>query len=184
MHHSPVTLARLAVGLVLAVLIVVFVGIDGAVLVVQHMDRSAYVIRGGSMAPAIPLGALVFAEPVDPASVVPNDIITFRTDNGLVFTHRVVSVVDLGGERQFLTRGDANATPDPTPVPANAVQGRLTFMLPAAGYVVALLELPSGVLCVMSLLCSLLLLLWLLEDLEPRRQVRPTPVAAGPTPSG
>lgn len=180
MHRSPVTVARLAVGLVLAVLIVVFVGTDAAVLVAQHMDRSAYVIRGGSMAPAIPLGALVFAEPVDPATVKPNDIITFRTDNGLVFTHRVVSVAESGGERQFQTRGDANATPDPVPVPATAVLGQLTFMLPAAGYVVALLELPSGVLCVLCLLCSLLLLLWLLEDLEPRRQARPSQAAAPP----
>ena len=76
-----------------------------------------FAIRGGSMAPAIPLGAAVFAVDAEPGSIRAGDIVTIRADNGVVFTHRVVEVDDSEADVWLHTKGDANTTADAAPVP-------------------------------------------------------------------
>ena len=134
--------------------------------VVRFSGGDAFVIRGGSMEPTIPLGSLILVQPIDPDAVTVNDVITVRSDNGVVYSHRVSQVIDEGAERRFQLRGDANESPDGRLVPARALIGRVEGHLPLAGYLVALLSVPSGVMSLLSMLGSLLLATWLLEDLE------------------
>jgi len=47
-------------------------------------------------------------------------------------------------------KGDANAAPDPTLIPAAAAQGRVLFAIPFLGYLVWFLHLPSGVIAVLT----------------------------------
>jgi signal peptidase len=102
----------------------------------------------------------------------------------VLFTHRVVEVVEVGGEgetdgeRRFVTRGDANAAPDPAPVPAAWVVGRVELSMPLVGSVIALLGIPSGVAFLLSLGLTLLSMALLIETFERepgtrRRRVRP-----------
>src|SRR5512133_106197 len=90
----------------------------GAVLVVVSRAASyqTYVVRGGSMAPAIPQGSLVFVQPVPARDLKVGDVITFRRpeEPRQVVTHRIVSVrpLDAGGlggtnGLALRTRGDA-----------------------------------------------------------------------------
>jgi signal peptidase I len=76
------TLARWAVGLLLALLLVSLVGLAATVQVAIHEGYSAYQIHGGSMEPALSLGALVFVKPTDSAFVNRGDVITVRTVDG------------------------------------------------------------------------------------------------------
>src|SRR5207302_234622 len=83
------------------------------------------------------------------------------------YTHRVVAVIDRADGRWIRTQGDANAGPDPTLVPASAVLGRVDLAIPFAGYLLALLSLPVGMMFVLGMAATLLSVAWLLESLEP-----------------
>ena len=180
MRRSSLSLGRRAVGLALTGLIVGLLGLVGLMQVAQFTGRSVFVIHGSSMSPAIPLGAAALAEPVPASTLEAGDVVTIRADSGLIYTHRIVAVVSQGSELAFQTRGDANPTPDPQPAPASAIVGRTVLVVPMAGYLIALLGLPSGILSVLSLLGALLLLFWLLEDLEFDTTLVPALAGLGP----
>lgn len=127
---------------------------------------SLVVITGGSMDPAVPAGAVIGPAVVDPGDVVAGDILTVKADNGVILTHRVTRVIDLPEGRFFKLKGDANITPDPELAPARSVMGRVDGYLPYAGYALALLSMPSGLIFMLSALGTVLVGIWLLEDYE------------------
>ena len=87
-------------------------------------------------------------------------------------THRITRIVERDGERWIETRGDANGAVDPSITPTSAVIGRVVLTLPTAGFLVAWLSLPSGVLSVIALGSALMTLSWLLAG-GGRRQRSP-----------
>ena len=94
------------------------------------------VVYSGSMAPAMPVGAMVWMEPVDPAQIKVGDIIAFNPpwDPDATVSHRVIEVIEaptLG----FYTKGDANEDPDFDAVPAEHVLAKVNFNIPNLGYV-------------------------------------------------
>ena len=94
------------------------------------------VVYSGSMEPAMPVGAMVWMEPVDPAQIKVGDIIAFNPpwDPDATVSHRVIEVIEaptLG----FYTRGDANEDPDFDAVPADNVLAKVNFNIPNLGYV-------------------------------------------------
>lgn len=125
-----------------------------------------FAIRGGSMAPAIPLGAAVVAVRTAPDDIRLGDVVTVRADNGVVFTHRVVEVDDSESDVWLHTKGDANATPDPAPVPPASVVGVVNITIPLAGYVMAMLATPAGNVSFLAYAVALLLTIWELEEAE------------------
>ena len=161
MKPMIITALRRAIGAVWAVLVVSLIGLA----VWSHM-ASLVVITGGSMAPAVPSGAVIGPAAVDPGDLVAGDIVTVKADNGVILTHRVMRVVDLPEGRFFELKGDANATADPQLVPARALMGRVDGYLPIAGYALALLSTPSGLVSVLAGLGMLLVCIWLVEDIE------------------
>jgi signal peptidase I len=150
------------IGLIVAVLLAVALG-----KVVPVTGRESIVIGGRSMEPAIPLGSTVVITPVTPADLVIGDVVSLQIDpSKATFTHRIVDVVDRPDGRWIRTKGDANADPDPTLVPASAVLGRVDLTVPLVGYLIVLLSAPIGVLFVLGLGATLLAIAWLLESLE------------------
>ena len=135
-----------------------------------------YIVGGGSMEPAIPVGALVIATPADPARIAIGDVVTVRGQDGVVITHRVSRVVDGPAGRSFELKGDANPTPDAALVSAGAVVGTVDRSVPLAGYVQAFLSTSTGMVSALALLVALLLAYLSLEMLE--RLARQTPVSA------
>ncbi len=95
------------------------------------------VVLSGSMEPYMPTDSLVLTKPVDPATLEPGDVITFRLGSGSfrtdLATHRVVAIENGPGGLSFVTKGDANLAHDPTPVPASAVVGRVVVISSLAG---------------------------------------------------
>jgi signal peptidase len=135
------------------------------------------VIRGSSMAPTIPLGALIEVTEVQPSDLAVGDVVTYKTANGVLITHRITRIIPSAGGLWLELKGDANAAADPALVAATSVVGRVEFSVPFVGYLLYMLTSPTGLASIVSLALTLLLLIWLLEDLEgdwgPSRGPRP-----------
>jgi signal peptidase len=124
------------------------------------------IIKGASMQPTIPLGALAFETTPHADQVVPGAVVTMTLPNGTVVTHRVLDVTEAAGRPVIQTKGDGNASADPNLEPVASVTGIVVAHLPALGFVLAWLQIPSGLLSVLALLAGLFTCLLLLEDLE------------------
>ena len=124
------------------------------------------VVAGSSMEPAMPVGSLVHPDSVAGTAVRVSDVVTVRADNGVLITHRVVRIADLPTGLHFELQGDRNSSPDPLLVPADALVGRVDWVVPVAGFVVATLATPTGLISVLALLGAALVGIWLLEDVE------------------
>ncbi len=130
----------------LLVIAVVFVFVAGAFPQVVGADHS-YVVLSDSMSPSIDAGAVVFVAEVAPESIDEGDVITFEQAGGdSRVTHRVVEVVEDGGERRFRTKGDANEDPDPALVASSDVVGVVRFHVPYVGYVTSFAQTGVGIL--------------------------------------
>lgn len=88
-----------------------------------------------SMEPTLTVGTLVVVQPVEPSEVRIGDVITFRTAEQQLITHRVVAVtMSTTGGTTFRTRGDANGSIDEEPVTAAQVRGRVWYSIPFVGH--------------------------------------------------
>jgi len=158
------------VGLVLACVALTTLG--------PRLGHPVLVIEGGSMEPAIPVGALVILDAGRPADLRTGDIVAFRAPNGTTVTHRVSELLTIDGVPSMTTQGDANAAPDAAGTPVAAIIGRVARTVPAAGYLVWLLQAPLGALALVLVSATLLVLAIALEELAlaAARRARP----AGP----
>ena len=114
-------------------------------------------VASGSMAPTIPVGAMVVIQPVEIEEILPGDVITFQSPEVMdtVVTHRVVEVSVVGGERVFRTQGDANEDPDLNLLPASRVLGRVLFDLPYLGYLSQFIRTRQGWFLIVIIPCLL-----------------------------
>ena len=95
-------------------------------------DYSMYLVRSESMKPAINMGDMLVAGPLDGpfnGAIQPGMIVTYERGQEFV-SHRVLSV---DGET-LVTKGDAVEDPDPWPVTMSAVSGIYLLKVPYAGY--------------------------------------------------
>ncbi len=157
---------RQILDLVLVILVVAVLGTVIAVNLGPSLGHQIIVIRGGSMEPAIGLGSAVDVVPANIADVRPGDVVTVKALNGVLVTHRVVDVVQIKGETYVKVKGDANASPDDTLAPASSIVGRVDFVAPYMGIFIFMLTIPTGIISIFLLAFTLLLTVWLLEDLE------------------
>jgi len=111
----------------------------GVLVAIRVLGFSAAVVTGGSMAPAIPMGALILIEPVVPASITVGDVITFTLPDRLI-THRVIAITHDDAGLQLVTKGDANEAADPVAIRAGAAVGAVRLTVPLAGYALAELQ--------------------------------------------
>jgi signal peptidase I len=119
-------------------------------------------VESGSMSPTYPVGSLLVTAQLDPTDVAVGMPIVFEDprEPGRLVTHRVVAIAP-GNELLFLTRGDANATNDPSPVPARLVRARVLWHVTLLGAVLDWLQFPrSFVLLVLGPGALLLALEW------------------------
>ena len=135
---SPATritrLARRMLDVLLGVLILFVLGIVVIARVIPAVTGGGtFVVGGGSMEPAIPLGAVVVAIPVATDQLAPGDIVSVRVgEQQALFTHRIVRLVDRADGVWLETKGDANDDPDPSIIPATSVVGRVAVTIPHA----------------------------------------------------
>ena len=107
-----------------------------------------YAVLSGSMEPTYPVGSVVYVKKVDPSTLQVGDAITYRLNDNVAVTHRIIEVHN-EGELGFRTQGDANETVDGI-TPASAVIGKVVFGIPVLGFVSNYMQNPVGVLCVVG----------------------------------
>jgi signal peptidase len=163
---------RRLLDLALVLLVVAVLGLVLAVNLGPRLGHDFVVIRGGSMEPAIHLGAVTEVSQVQPADLRPGDVVTLKEANGVVVSHRITRVLQQPNGTFIETKGDANSAVDPVLTPVSDVTGRVDFSVPVVGYLVYLLTLPIGVLSVLGLALTLLFAIWLLEDFEQDEEER------------
>lgn len=118
----------------LILMMVVLIAIFALILPSVFASRLA-VVYSGSMAPAMPVGAIAVMGSVDPAAIEVGDIIAFNPahDPEATVSHRVIEVLE-GETLSFRTKGDANEDPDTWEVAAANVIARVHFSIPRLGY--------------------------------------------------
>jgi len=90
-------------------------------------------VISGSMSPTMDVGDMAIVRDVSPDSITPGSIIQFW-QNGEMIVHRVVNVSGSGQNRQFVTKGDANAEPDLALVSSSDVKGEVVMNIPKIGW--------------------------------------------------
>ena len=130
----------------------VVVGALAVSLAPRLLGYSPVIVYGGSMADSVPVGSIAVTERVRPEDVGVGDVIVFHppttstdlsTDPSPLM-HRVVAIREEEGQRVFQTKGDANATPDPTEVALQETGSRVVYTVPYVGYLVNFAGTPLG----------------------------------------
>jgi signal peptidase len=93
---------------------------------------SASVVASGSMAPVLRAGDVLVVAPVDPARVVPGQVVLVDDPlhSGRLLTHRVVRRTE---DNSLVLKGDANAVSDSSPVAPSGVRGVGRLVVPRIG---------------------------------------------------
>ena len=142
-----------------ALVIVILLPVTTLLVVAWLLGWQLQAVLSGSMAPTYPAGSLLVVGPVDASEVRPGMAIVFEDPDAprRLVTHRVVGIAP-GPALQFATQGDANATPDPSAVPARMIRGRVLWHINGLGNVLPWLEWPTGPALLVVLPGALLLL--------------------------
>jgi signal peptidase I len=103
-----------------------------------------FVVKSGSMEPGIKTGSVVVILPQKSYKV--GDVVTYGPNTKLKAptTHRIVSESGTPDRRFFLTKGDANNTPDVREISQREIIGKVVLDIPYFGYVVAAAQKPLG----------------------------------------
>lgn len=132
-------LLRLLVRAVTAAVLVILLAIAAAAIVVPALTGSTTLtVLTSSMEPHLPPGTMVVVRPTKVADIEPGMVVTYQLESGkpLLVTHRVVQrLMDAEGKPLFITQGDANPQPDPTPVREVQIRGTVWYAIPYLGWV-------------------------------------------------
>ncbi|MBQ8228299.1 MAG: signal peptidase I [Clostridia bacterium] len=116
------------------------------------MGFSVMKIQTGSMEPEYKTGSVIVTKKVPADKLNIGDVISFYSTGGqiadMVNTHRIEEIYYLkGGERQFVTKGDANKTIDEYPVYESRIIGKVVLNLGVmSGSVIGFLQNPNIIL--------------------------------------
>ncbi len=163
---TALRLTRWLLDLALIALVLSVLSLVLAANIGPAIGHQMVVIRGSSMSPAIPLGAVVDITSVKPQDLKVGDVVTITSPGGTVYTHRIARIVTQPDGMYIETQGDAVGHPDSPLQPVSEVTGRVTYSLPFLGFLLYMLTIPTGVVSIFSLAITMLLCIWLLEDLE------------------
>jgi signal peptidase len=140
----------------------------------KFLPYQTFFVRSGSMSPTFDTGDMIVLSKVDASDLKARDIITFdRPDKpGTLVTHRIVSVETNASGKQFVTKGDANSSPDPWRVPASGTGWRYRSRIPKLGYVFGYLGTPQARLALLAIPALLLGILSIIDIWKPQPKAR------------
>lgn len=116
-----------------------------------------FCVQTGSMEPSLPVGSLIYVRKADAEDYSEGDIITYLLNQeGTVVTHRISAVLEEA--HTFITKGDANDTPDGKNVSVENVIGKVLYCIPCLGYFFIFLSSEMGKMIWIGLLMGLFVL--------------------------
>ena len=132
-------------------LVVLAVALAVALVGVRLLGFEVYTVLSGSMEPTYKTGSLIWVDKCEPEEVEVGDPITFVLNEDLdVATHRVIEID--AANSHFYTQGDANDSPDGSPVHFENLIGVPVFTVPCLGYFVSYIQSPPG--CYVALIVA------------------------------
>lgn len=140
------------IGAVIAVIIIL------VSVIFLLLNYEPAVVMSGSMEPAYHTGSVLVVDRNQRNEVQIGDTIAFKNGDAYI-AHRIVRKEKQG----YVTKGDANATPDPWIIATNNVKGKVIMSIPFLGYVFKFISGTAG----MIIAASLVILLGLSTLLEP-----------------
>ncbi len=132
-------------------IVLIFVGclLLFSILPIKNNIKVLSVISG-SMEPTIKTGSVILIKPVSDYSM--DEIITFKTPNAKkeddYTTHRVYKINDNTGSPVYMTKGDANDSPDGQTITKDKIIGKYYGGLPYLGYLISYIKTLPGLLCI------------------------------------
>lgn len=148
-------IVNIGIGLLIVLILLSLVG---------KYNRSDYILNfapmkvlSGSMEPEIKVGDMIIAKKIEPCLIEEGDVISYRMNNKVNVTHRVLEVFNEEDKVSFKTKGDANNIEDGELVSGDNVIGKLVFRLPKVGYFIDFMTKPLGFLALFILPVTILL---------------------------
>ncbi len=137
-----IKIIKIAINLILFFLII----LGGLVFISASSfsdDFRVFVVKSGSMEPAIRTGSLIFTQ--RRADYQVGEIVTRKTDNPkTTVTHRIVEKIEKDGDVFFKTKGDANDAQDFEEIPKEEIVGRVFLKIPYIGFLVGYAQTKEG----------------------------------------
>ena len=165
---------------ILAILMAVFTVVS--VNTFDRKDRSifgykAFIVLSDSMsATDFSAGDLVISKEVPANTIKDGDIISFiSSDNdtyGEVFTHKVRTVHDNGGNISFTTYGTTTGVDDATPVSEYNLLGKYSFSIPKLGTFFSFVKTTPGYICCIFVPFMLLIVLQAIDTVKLFKQYK------------
>lgn len=164
--------------IMIALVLVIVFGFWYGSRLVLNTDYPALAVASGSMckpqhmlcdgwshpfARTLHVGDLIIIQGVNASDIhaapePEGDIIVYRqlySDDLIV--HRAIEKKIENGELYFVTKGDANSSPDRPDVPASHVVGKVLFRIPWIGHLALLMRNSTGIYIIIALIAILIL---------------------------
>lgn len=111
------------------------------------------VVLSGSMSPHFNAGDVIIVSTSKLGEYNVGDVITFKDpeDARKIVTHRVAEVQKNGNRVMYRTKGDANSTADPKPVPGSNIIGLQKWSVPYFGKVIEFTKTKQGLILLIIL---------------------------------
>jgi len=125
-----------------------FIGAIAVLLIVSVFpitgNYKIMIVQSGSMAPAIKMGSVVVVKPAEDYKI--GDVITFGpyTRTKAPTSHRIYDIKVSGGTPSYITKGDANDSPDQKEISKREIVGKVLFSVPYLGFAVDFAKKPLG----------------------------------------
>lgn len=117
---------------IMAVLVTVACFLFGGMFLFLHLrGMEPFVIVSGSMEPSIPTGSMVVVDTNLKGTEKEGDAVAYKLQDGPVVVHRLAEITEDGS---YLMKGDANNASDMEQISPSQVVGRVSRVLPKAGY--------------------------------------------------
>lgn len=128
--------------IVTAAAVLLLIGAAFGVLASGVLPYRLFIVHTGSMSPTFASTSAVI---VHTGEYRVGEPVSF-TENGDIVTHRLISIAEDGS---IVTKGDANATPDPWKLTTKDILGGVVSDIPHLGYWLQFLKNPIGLLTIL-----------------------------------
>lgn len=156
------------IGTILCIILLPILIINCTLIVKSYVNSDEVPSVGGifpmivltdSMYPVIQSGDLIICHTAEAEEIENGDVIVFYDPMGngtTVVTHRVLEVMEEGGEISFRTKGDNNNAEDQVAVPADKLLGTYEKRIPGAGNIAMFMQTTTGL--ILCCVCPIILL--------------------------
>lgn len=118
-------------------------------------NYKSLVVQSGSMENTIMTGDIILIKALSQYNK--NDVVTFKEVSERIVTHRIIKVQDDSDTAVFITKGDANRSIDNDTVKSEQVLGKVMFVVPKIGFLVAFAKSPFGLVVLILIPATLLI---------------------------